>query len=156
MVNPLIIPTFLNASNAITVGCWGQNPPGEPQLVPLTYKVCREAIMSVPMGGQSLKPITFGRSAEAGFQVPAHWEFENCAVEIDVVEDGDEERATFAAILKRAFDLAIECVIRPPHFGGRSFIGQDEKLVVCILESESGPSSQQRRSSSKGTSFHRS
>jgi len=142
MVNPSIIHSFLNVSNAITVGCWAQNPPGETQLLPLTYKVCREAISSVPMGGQSLKPITFSRSAAAGFQVPAHWDHGNCAVEIDVMEDGDEENTTFAAIVKRAFDLVIECVIRPPHFGGRSFIGEDEKLVVSIVGYESGPSSQ--------------
>lgn len=58
------------------------------------------------------------------------------------MEDGDEENTTFAAIVKRAFDLVIECVIRPPHFGGRSFIGEDEKLVVSIVGYESGPSSQ--------------
>lgn len=91
-----------------------------------------------------MKPITFSRSDRAGFKVPAHWDFDNCAVEIDVVEDDDEERTTFAAILKRAFDLVLECVIHPPHLGGRSFIGADEKLVVSVIESESGPSSQSR------------
>lgn len=144
MVKPSIIPTFLNASNAITIGCWGQNPPSEPQLTPLTYKICRETISSIPMGAQALKPITFGRSEHSGFMVPAHWENENCGVEIDVVEAEYVERTTFAAIWKRAFDLAIECVIHPPHFGGRSFVGEDEKLVVAIVEYEAGPSSQRR------------
>lgn len=42
------------------------------------------------------------------------------------------ERSTFAAIFKRAFDIAVECVINPPHLGGRGLVGENEQLKVWM------------------------
>ena len=87
-----------------------------------------------------MKPISFSRKADAGFQVPVIWHHGNCAVEIDVSEVDDEESASFAAIFKRAFDIVVQCVIHTPHFGGTSPIGEDGKLLVRIAPTVSGPS----------------
>ncbi|MCJ1452984.1 hypothetical protein MMC28_003329 [Mycoblastus sanguinarius] len=135
VVNPLLLSSLLNSSNSINVGCWAQNPLGEPQLIPVIYKNCREAITSIPMGGKALAPVTFGRSADSGFKVPQSWDYGGCGVGIDVKTEDSVETTTFAAILKRAFDIAVECVIKPPHFGGRSFIGEKELLTVFVMES---------------------
>ena len=53
-------------------------------------------------------------------------------MEIDVIAPEVKETETFAAILKRAFDLTVECVIRPPHLGGRSFLGRGKGLVIWM------------------------
>ena len=41
--------------------------------------------------------------------------------------------STFAAIFKRAFDLMVECVIKPPHLGGKGWVGRDGQLAVSVL-----------------------
>ena len=87
------------------------------------------------MGQKALAPIVFARSPDAGFKVPHSWVGErggNCVVEIDVSGDSVSETATFAAVLKRAFDLAVECVIKPPHLGGRSLVGEREGLEIAM------------------------
>ena len=150
MVNPLLLAPLLNASSLLNASisapdrykCWPQNPPGEPQLTLLTYKVCREAVASIPMGEKSLAPVTFGRKPDAGFQVPQTWSRGNCAIKIDVVAEEAEETTTFAAILKRGFDLTVDCVIKEPHLGGTSLIGKKKMLSVSISASESNVSSE--------------
>ncbi len=54
---------------------------------------------------------------------------------IDTVEDDAEETTTFAAVFKRALEVAVLCVIKPPHFGGKSRLGPTEMLELGILES---------------------
>ena len=137
MVSPSIFTSLLNASNAVTVTCFGQNDPGRPQLQPLTYTKCRQAVQNIPMGEKALAPITFSRNPDAGFRVPHSWSYEDCVVIVDTVDDDAEETTTFAAVFKRAFDLAVECVIKPPHFGGRSRIGTEGMLDIVIIESNS-------------------
>ena len=56
---------------------------------------------------------------------------------IDVVEPNAEETSTFAAVFKRSFDIAIECVIKPPHFGGKSKLGTSKMLDIVMIESNS-------------------
>ncbi|KAL6712877.1 hypothetical protein ACLMJK_009589 [Lecanora helva] len=136
--------TLLNTTSPIsipsqtTLECYGQNPPNETQLVPLIYKQCREVIAGIYTGQKALAPIVFGREAKAGFKVPHSWVFGSCVVSVDVTGDGVEETENFAAILKRAFDLAVECVIKPPHLGGRSFLGREGGLEVFLLGEDSG------------------
>ena len=84
------------------------------------------------MGEKALAPLSFGRDPGAGFTVPYTWDYGNCAIEIDVLREEDEERSSFAAIFKRAFDIAVECVIKPPHLGGKGLVGQNEQLKVWI------------------------
>ena len=49
------------------------------------------------------------------------------------------ERSTFAAIFKRAFDIAVNCVIQPPHLGGKGLVGEKEWLKVWMYSKESSP-----------------
>ena len=93
------------------------------------------------MGEKALAPITFSRNPDAGFKVPHSWSYGDCVVIIDVVQPGAEETTTFAAVFKRAFDLAVECVIKPPHFGGKSRLGTSGMLDVVIIESSTRKSS---------------
>ena len=84
------------------------------------------------MGQKALAPLSFGRDPDAGFTVPYTWDFGSCAIEIDVLQEDDSERATFAAIFKRAFDIAVECVIKPPHLGGKGLVGEKGLLKVWM------------------------
>ncbi len=139
MVNLAPVLSMLNTSlSAPTLGCWGQNPPNETQILPITYKGCKAAIQSIPVGEKGFAPITFAHSADAGFEVPESWQSGNCVVAIDVVGPNFRETSTFAAIVERAFDLAVECVITAPHFGGRSFLGKDEGLEVWLYGEDDG------------------
>lgn len=133
MVNPLSIPSQItNTSFAIAIDCWAQHPPHRPQLPPLTYVECKEAVHEIPMGEKALAPVSFGRDPGAGFTVPYTWDFGRCAISIDVAPEDQMVRSTFAAIFKRAFDILVECVIRPPHLGGRGSVGEDDQLKVLI------------------------
>ena len=133
MANSLSLPSLIsNASLSVTLGCWEQNPPPQPQLPPLTYIECKQAIRDIPMGEKALAPISFSRDPDPGFAVPYVWDFGNCAIEIDVVRVDAVASSTFAAVFKRAFDIAVECVIKPPHLGGKGLVGADELLKVSI------------------------
>ena len=134
MILPLTLLALIHGalSTTASLDCWAQNPSNESQLLPVIYKQCREAVKSIYLGQKALAPIVFGRSPDAGFQVPHTWHYGSCEVELDVRGDEVWEIETFAAILKRAFDLAIECVIKPPHLGGRSFLGSDEGLEIAM------------------------
>lgn len=127
-----ILSPISNASLSVTLGCWEQYPPDEPQLTPLTYIECKQAIQDIPMGEKALAPLSFGRDPGAGFTVPYTWDYGTCAIEIDVLREGDSERSTFAAIFKRAFDIAVECVIKSPHLGGKGLVGDNGHLKVWI------------------------
>lgn len=84
------------------------------------------------MGEKALAPVIFSRSKDAGFQVPESWTYGQCTIEIDMITEDIEETTTFAAIFKRAFDLTKECVIHPPHLGGRSLLGNHGYLKIWI------------------------
>ena len=92
----------------------------------------------MPVGEKILAPVQFARSPQAGFEVPDSWSSGRCIIGLDVIDAGVVETATFAAIIKRAFDLTVECVIGPPHLGGRSFLGRDLGLEVLIYGYEEG------------------
>ncbi|CAF9906323.1 hypothetical protein IMSHALPRED_004170 [Imshaugia aleurites] len=137
MANSLSLASPIsNTSLSIAVACWKQNPPREPQLTPVTYVECKQAICDIPMGEKALAPLSFGRDTGAGFTVPYTWDFGGCAIEIDVLREHDMATSTFAAIFKRAFDIAVECVIKPPHLGGKGSVGEDEQLMVSIHGSD--------------------
>ena len=85
------------------------------------------------MGQKALAPLSFARDPDAGFTVPYTWDFGSCAIEIDVLREDDSESATFAAIFKRAFDIAVECVIKPPHLGGKGLVGEHGLLKVWMF-----------------------
>lgn len=84
------------------------------------------------MGQKALAPLSFGRDPDAGFTVPYTWDYGNCAIEIDVLGEDDSERSSFAAIFKRAFDIAVACVIQPPHLGGKGLVGDNGLLKVWM------------------------
>ena len=133
MANSLSLPSLIShASLSVTLGCWAQNPPHKLQLPPLTYIECKQAIKDIPMGEKALAPISFSRDPGPGFTVPYVWDVGNCAIEIDVVRKDTVATSTFAAVFKRAFDIAVECVIQPPHLGGKGLVGADELLKVAI------------------------
>lgn len=91
------------------------------------------------MGEKALAPLSFSRDPGAGFTVPYTWHSGSCAIEIDVLREDDMERSTFAAIFKRAFDIAVNCVIQPPHLGGKGLVGEKEWLKVWMYSKESSP-----------------
>ena len=133
MANSLSIPSLIsNTPVSVTLDCWEQNPPLATQLPMLIYKDCKQAVVDIPMGDKALAPVSFGRDPDAGFTVPYTWDFGNCAIEIDVERDHEMASSTFAAIFKRAFDLMVECVIKPPHLGGRGWVGKNDQLAVSI------------------------
>lgn len=135
MANSLFLSQISNASLSpisFTIGCWAQKPPGEPQLTLVKYIDCKQAIRQIPMGEKALAPVSFGREPDAGFPVPYKWEHGGCTVEIDVLQEGEKEVSTFAAIFKRAFDIAVDCVIKPPNLGGHGLVGSNERLGVVI------------------------
>ncbi len=150
MLHPFLIPSLLNASLATSspnphttaptsfVYCFTQQPPQGPQLLPTTYLPCKEALKGIPLGDAGLKPVSFGRSEESGFQVPHKWTKGDCAVEIDVTGESVTETTTFAKLLIVAFEVAVECVIRGEHLGGRALIGETEGLNLWIYGSEGG------------------
>ena len=134
MANSVSIPSLLNnASLSVAVGCWHQTRSHESHLTPVTYIECKQAICDIPLGEKALAPLSFSRDPDAGFTVPYSWTYGNCVVQIDVLKQDDTERSNFASIFKRAFDLAVECVIKPPHLGGRGFVGDSGKLKVWIF-----------------------
>ena len=133
MVNPALLLPVLNTTLLARDFCWKQRPANETQLSPVIYKECREAVASIPLGEKALAPVSFGRSTDSGFQVPADWQYGRCIVQIDVVAPNVKETATFAAILKRAFDITKECVIYPPHLGGREVLGVNDGLKVWVF-----------------------
>ena len=142
MTNSVSIPSLIsNTSLSITLACWEQNPPRDPQLTPLTYIECKQAIRDIPMGEKALAPVSFGRDPDAGFTVPYTWKSGSCAIEIDVLREDDMETSTFAAIFKRAFDIAVQCVIKPPHLGGKGLVGENEQLMVWMDWVDPGMSS---------------
>lgn len=100
--------------------------------MPLTWVACKEAITKIPLSDAGLKPISFGRSEDAGFQVPYTWESRGCIVEIDVVSEDVTETATFLGLLVVADAIAKECVIKPPHMGGRAEVGDENGLQIGI------------------------
>lgn len=133
MANSVSIPSLIsNSSLSVTLGCWAQPAPPQSQLTALTYIECKQAIREIPMGEKALAPLSFGRDPGAGFRVPYTWQYGSCAIDIDVVREEHEERSTFAAIFKRAFDIAVECVIKPPNLGGEGLVGENEQLKVWI------------------------
>ena len=138
MVKASMFTHFLNASSAIPIGCFRQNPPSVPQLSPLTYVACQTALNKIPVRGKAHAPLTFSHSASAGYIVPHTWSNENCVVIIDVLGDDVEETTTFSVILSKVFDIALKCVINPPHFGGKSRVGERGMLGVAIIESPPG------------------
>lgn len=148
MVNPhLLLPllnsTLLSSSHFLdaSIGCYGQNPPDEPQIKLITYKQCREVIGQIPIGEKGLAPVSFSRDSSRGYKVPDSWKFGNCEVVIDMAQGIEEEVATWAAILKRAFDIVIECVVHQPHLGGLSLLGANQNLKISVQEigTEVGP-----------------
>lgn len=138
MVNISMFIHLLNASSAIPIGCFRQNPPSVPQLSPLTYVTCQTALDKIPVRQKAHAPLTFSHSASAGYVVPHTWSHENCIVIIDVLGDDVEETTTFFAILSKGFDIALKCVINSPHFGGRSRVGERGMLGIAIIESPPG------------------
>lgn len=40
--------------------------------------------------------------------------------------------ATFAELLMAAFDIAVECVIKGEHLGGRAFVGEEGGLQIWM------------------------
>lgn len=42
------------------------------------------------------------------------------------------ETTTFAKLLMVAFEIAVECVIRGEHLGGRAVVGEGEGLNIRI------------------------
>ena len=139
MANSVSLPSLISNVSlsplSVTIGCYAQNPPSEPQLTSVKYVECKQAIRNVPMGEKALAPLSFSREPDAGFTVPYKWAYGDCTIEIDVLREGEEESSTFAAIFKRAFDIAVNCVIKPPNLGGRGLVGRNERLKVTI----SGP-----------------
>ena len=87
------------------------------------------------MREKAFAPVIFSRNPHAGFKVPHSWSHGGCVIRIDTLEADVEETATFAAVFTRAFELAAECVIKPPHFGGRSLIGTTDMLEIAVIES---------------------
>ena len=142
MASSVSIPSLVsNFSFSATLACWGQNSPHEPQLMPLRYIDCKQAILNIPMGEKALAPLSFSRDPDAGFTVPYIWDYGSCAIGIDLLRNDDREISTFAAIFKRAFDIAVECVIKSPHLGGRGFVGENGRLMVSIRGADSDASS---------------
>lgn len=135
MVSLSIFTARLTASNGLTLDCFGQNPPGTPQLMPLTYTTCWQAVQSIPIHGKAFAPITFSRNPDAGFKVPHSWSHEGCVVIIDTVTADAEETTTFAEVFTRAFEISADCVINPPHLGGKSLLGEADLLEIAIIES---------------------
>ena len=138
MVLPSLLLPFLSTVNNTSplennhLGCYSQNPPNETQIGIITYKECKAAIVNVPLGDKSLAPLTFSRKEDAGFTTPYVWTHGVCEIAIDVVGPDVVETTTFAAIFKRGFDLMVECVIKPPHFGGIGLVGEDLDLMVTV------------------------
>jgi hypothetical protein len=138
MFNPLPLLPLLNGSLSSTLDCWQQHPAKEMQLPPIIYKECREIIAQIHVGEKSLAPLVFSRSSSAGFKVPESWQHGSCVVTIDVKGNDAHETSTFAEITKRAFSLMVECVIKEPHLGGRSFVGDHDGLEVLLFGLEPG------------------
>ena len=133
MTSSLSIPSVIsNTSLSVAPSCWKQNPSLEVQLPPLTYVECKQAICDIPMGEKALAPLSFSRDPDAGFTCPHTWKSGNCAIKIDVLQEGDKESSTFAAIFKRAFDIAVKCVIKRPNLGGQGLVGENGRLNVSI------------------------
>ncbi len=140
MVNPLLILPLLNSSLSASAECWHQNPRSEPQLIPLDYKQCREVIPEINayIGKEERTPLTFGRSPGVGFEVPKTWDYGSCHVTIDMVRPDVTETTTFATILIEAFGLNLACVLNPPSFGGKAFVGDHHLIEVSIHGSDTG------------------
>ena len=134
MVSPSIFTTLLKASSGVIQDCFVQNPPNEPQLMPLTYSACKQAILKIPVSDKAYAPIVFSRNPTAGFRLPYSWSHGGCIVIIDVTTTDAEETATFSEVFERAFELSIECVIRPPHLGGKCLLGTTDMLEITIIE----------------------
>ena len=147
MVGPSFFTTLITASSGVTLDCFSQNPPSRPQLMPLTYSACKRAVESIPMHDKAQAPIVFSRNPDAGFRVPHSWSYGGCVVRIDTLTADAEETTTFGDMLLRAFELSVECVIMPPHLGGKSTLGMTDMLEIVMIESGTRKSSHSTKSS---------
>ena len=135
MVRPSRLTHLLNASDFLSVDCFSQNPSSQPQLRPLTFTTCRQAVQRIHLSEKASAPITFSHDPDAGFRVPYSWSYGDCVVRIDIVEADAEETTTFAEVFMAGIEIAIDCVIKPPHLGGKSKLGRTQMLEMAIIES---------------------
>ena len=135
MVNPLLLLPLLNASRTLQDGrCFGEPTPGVPGVGRPTYSNCVTAISYIPQFDKSHAPISFGRKADVGYQVPKYWIYRDCSIKLDVRNEDDVDVATFAKIQLTARGVTELCVrFQYPHMGGSTDVGLLGLLHVSIF-----------------------
>ena len=115
--------------------CW----PYHPEALPTTFAQCKAVIDYMTHGRpHPHMPVTFGKQGtRPDYQVPMSFVKmgSNCIVGVDIREGmgGNQDRTTLLDIQRAALDLAIECVIPPPHTGGRKYVGWQGRLIIHVV-----------------------
>lgn len=135
MLIPLALLPLLDASRNLRGGaCYKQAPSHIPEIVPPTYHNCIAAIAYIPLYDKSHALISFGRSPNAGYQVPKRWIHHDCVLRLDVTNEDDVDQATFYEIERTARGLTELCVkYKYPFLGGTTDVGLHRSLTISVF-----------------------
>ncbi|KAL8991848.1 MAG: hypothetical protein Q9169_007598 [Polycauliona sp. 2 TL-2023] len=129
-------PITTNAASLIRTtlpSCWHDD-----RFLPVTFRECIDIInKDILRSNNPDEPLKFSHdsSLEPDVQLPKYWRRPgvNCGIGVDLTP-GEEgyDRTTLRDIQQAARDVAVACVIQPPHAGGFAVLGWHGKLGVLI------------------------
>ena len=128
---------FFTCECADTIGCWANSP--DSKLSPTTFRECRHLIKWMNSFDKDKGEITFSRKPGVGYRLPDQWMLGTCVLGIDMVSDDVEDTVTFREIGIEAYTVALACVIRPPHLGGRRPVGPKGLINVTLWGTKGTP-----------------
>ncbi|KAL8663139.1 MAG: hypothetical protein Q9168_008145 [Polycauliona sp. 1 TL-2023] len=131
-----IYPVTTNAATILRTtrpACWHDE-----RFLPVTFRECIETINNdILKGHNPNEPLkfSFDTSLRPDVQLPKYWRRPgaNCGIGVDLTP-GEEgyDRTTLKDIQTAAREVAIACVIQPPHAGGFNILGWHGKLGVLV------------------------
>ncbi|KAI4167085.1 MAG: hypothetical protein LQ343_007489 [Gyalolechia ehrenbergii] len=110
---------------------------------PVTYRDCLDVIrnqLGRPYDPDETLTFSLQRSATIIIPYAKVSKHGNCNIVLGIKGDrlAVVEKDTFRNVIGVALDVAVKCIIRPPHLGGFGWAGEGGKLFVSIIGSETG------------------
>ena len=103
-------------------------------LKPAQTNDCLRAALLLFERSSLSEPITFKRSLTGGFfPLPQLFHSGTCAIAVDVVHDGDEDKFPLWLVHMAALDLSAKCVGESSHLGGKMFVGPLKVVYVMVF-----------------------
>ncbi|KAL8735926.1 MAG: hypothetical protein Q9166_000488 [cf. Caloplaca sp. 2 TL-2023] len=128
-LNPLTHPSFLHPNlSTDDPNCWHSPSP------PLIFASCASLIrntLGFPHDPDT--PMSFSRRRGTTILIPYAKTSPGCSIVLGIKNDRlTTVWETWREIKREAMEVAIKCVMRPPHFGGWGWVGGGELLVSVI------------------------